>query len=99
MTDVSHLYPPTPTHVPADLTTPSGHYRFRVTIVLLCLLVFVAIYLGLTIGSAYASFACFAALARDDPKPSLVQSSPTEKRYRGSNVTFSPPHARRPTPV
>jgi hypothetical protein len=46
MTDISHLYPPAPVAVPADLTAPSREYRFRVVIVLLCLTVFVGVYRG-----------------------------------------------------
>ena len=68
MTDVAHLYPPTPAAVPPDLTKPTGSYRFRVVIVLLCLVVFVGVYLGLTVGSAYTCYACFSALGDDGPK-------------------------------
>ena len=99
MTDVSHLYPPTPLGVPADLTTPSGSYRFRVVIVLLCLIAFVGVYLGLTVGSAYASYACFAALGADDPKPAATPSrydQVTYDRRPGKYVAASPPRNSKP---
>src|SRR5438874_2652491 len=70
--DVTHLYPPSPAHVPADLTKPSKSYRNRVIIVLLSLFVFVGVYLGLTIGSAYTCYYCFSWLAEDEPKPAYT---------------------------
>src|SRR5215831_17593403 len=100
MADISPLYPPTPPGIPADLTTPSSSYRFRVVVVLLCLFVFVGVYLGLTAGSAYACYACFAALVEDDPKPapaptySQTGSYPQTGSYRGQRSYTPPPQTR-----
>jgi hypothetical protein len=84
MADVSHLYPPTPAGVPADLTTPTGSYRFRVVIVLVCLILFVGVYLGLTVGSAYTCYACFAELGADEP---TTATKTTYDRRTGKYVT------------
>jgi hypothetical protein len=67
MSEPSELYPPAPTSVPTDLTSPSREYRFRVVVVLICLLVFVAVYLALTVGSAYVCYCCLS--DGDDPPP------------------------------
>jgi Zn-dependent protease with chaperone function len=73
MADVAHLYPPNPAAVPPDLTKPTGSYRFRVVIVLLCLIVFVGAYLTLTIGSAYTAYYCFSSLGEDEPTPASTR--------------------------
>jgi Zn-dependent protease with chaperone function len=91
MADVSHLYPPTPAGVPADLTTPTGSYRFRVVIVLVCLILFVVVYLGLTVGSAYTCYACFAELAADEPKPAAQPGQVHYDRKTGRYVSGPAP--------
>ena len=88
MAAIDDLYPPAPAAVPADLTTPTRAYRFRVVVVLLCLLVFVGVYVSLTVGSAYACYACFAALGDDEPRP----APPT----RDVNGRYTPPPPRPP---
>src|SRR4051812_10182166 len=85
MADISHLYPPAPVAAPADLTTPSREYRFRVIIVLLCLLVFLGVYLALTVGSAYTCYWCFAELGEPAP-PAPAAPAPTPRP-----VTTFPP--------
>jgi Zn-dependent protease with chaperone function len=99
MADISHLYPPNPAVVPPDLTKPSSSYRNRVVIVLLCLVVFVAVYLLLTAGSAYACYYCFSELGRDEPKPQPTytqQRNPYTGNYR---VTYTPPPPKKEKPV
>lgn len=63
------LYPPTPTNVPPGLTTPSGSYRTRVVVVLASLVVFMIVYLALTVGSAVLCYYCFDQLFRDPAGP------------------------------
>jgi Zn-dependent protease with chaperone function len=97
---VSHLYPPSPATVPPDLTRPSESYRSRVIIVLASLIVFVIIYLGLTIGSAYTCYYCIAWLAEDEPKPQAVSAAPAYPQtggYRGSRTTTQPVRDNRTT--
>src|SRR5436189_4182946 len=95
MADITHLYPPTPTNIPPDLTKPSGSYRFRVVIVLLCLIVFVGVYLCLTAGSAYACYYCFAWLGEEEPRPVYQQpvtyQQPNPRGGRPSTYTYPPP--------
>jgi Zn-dependent protease with chaperone function len=102
MADIASVYPPTPVAVPVDLTTPSREYRFRVLIVLLCLLVFVAVYLCLTVGSAYACYTCFASL-RDDSPPSYYSTpsyqQPANPRYPSQRSSYTPPRQRSEKPV
>ena len=76
MAVIAHLYPRGPANVSADLGAPSPSYRFRVFVVLFSLGVFVAVYLLLTVGSAYLCYSCFAAVAEDEPKP-----APTYPQY------------------
>lgn len=98
MPDIESLYPPAPAGVPADLTAPSRAYRSRVVLVLLCLIVFVGTYLGLTIGSAVACYYCVAELAADDPP-----APPPQTKYvvqNGRTYAYAtPPHSRREKPV
>ena len=81
MPDLAHLYPPAPAGVPADLTAPSPSYRFHVVVVLVSLMAFLVIYLGLTIGSAYVCYYCFAWLAEDDPQPAYNANYNTRDNY------------------
>ena len=72
MADIAHLYPPSPTNVPADLTTPPKSYRSRVLVVLASLFVFLFVYLALTVGTAFTSYWCFATLMEPDPPTAPV---------------------------
>lgn len=54
------FYPPSPAHVPPDLTKPTRAYRLRVAVVLTSLILFVVLYVGLVAGTAYLSFYSFA---------------------------------------
>jgi len=60
MTDTADFYPPAPANVPAGLTRPTAAYRLRVLVVLTSLFLFVALYLGLVIGSGYFCYYGFA---------------------------------------
>jgi Zn-dependent protease with chaperone function len=66
MADTVELYPPSPAHVPPGLTAPSGSYKTRVVIVLGSLILFVALYIGLVVGSAYFSYWSFSQLGAED---------------------------------
>ncbi len=68
MPDLADLYPPAPAHVPPDLTKPTPGYRARVLVVLVSLFLFVALYVGLVVGSAYLCYHSFATLG-SDPQP------------------------------
>lgn len=97
MADITDLYPPTPANVPPGLTRPPATYRTRVVVVLLCLLVFVAVYLTLTAGSAYACYACFAALVEDEPRPApLPPTQPLGPSRAGPRVKQQPAYAPQP---
>src|SRR5262249_53139239 len=61
------LYPAGPVNVPPDLTVPTASYRLRVILVLTGLFLFVLLYLGLAVGSAYVCYRGFASLAATDP--------------------------------
>ena len=101
MVEIGHLYPPAPVNVPPDLTGVSRAYQSRVIIVLLCLIVFVGVYLALTVGSAYACYACFAAL-RDDapaPVPRQVPNNPPGGRNARQPVPQPQPQVKREKPV
>ncbi len=91
MAAIDELYPPAPVAVPDDLTAPSGAYRFRVVIVLLCLTVFVGVYLALTAGSAFACYWCFAWLGEDEPQPAY--SAPISPSKSGSGAKSNPRQA------
>jgi Zn-dependent protease with chaperone function len=98
MADLSRLYPPAPVAVPDDLTAPSPEYRTRVIIVLMCLIVFVAVYLALTVGSAVACYWCFAELTEPDPPPVRAAPQPQPKTVvvrtpdgRAVTQTYFPP--------
>lgn len=82
VSDIQHLYPPSPAHVPADLTTPPKEYRLRVLVVLASLFVFLIVYLALTVGMAAVSFWCFSTLV--DPQPVRVQPAPAPYNPRTS---------------
>ncbi len=97
MADIAALYPPAPDAVPVDLTTPSRAYRFRVVIVLLCLIVFVGTYLGLTVGSAFTCYYCFAELGEPDPPEPYVPPPPPVYTYKnGIKYQYTPAAAPRP---
>lgn len=53
MTPAALVYPPGPAGVPANLTAPSARYRWQVLVVLVCLFVFLLLYLALVGGAAY----------------------------------------------
>lgn len=82
------LYPPNPAAVPPDLTRPPASYRTRVVVVLLSLAVFVGVYLGLTAGSAYACYWCFAALGDDSPRPA---AGPPPRGYSARSASSARP--------
>src|SRR5262245_25985652 len=44
---ISEFYPPNPTNVPPQLTRPSPRYRLQTALVMVCLGVFVFLYLSL----------------------------------------------------
>src|SRR6516225_6146992 len=66
MTAADDLYPPGPTNVPPDLTAPSQSYKSRVVIVLVSLILLVALYIGLVVGSAYFCYWSFSQLGSDN---------------------------------
>lgn len=86
MVDIDQLYPKSPTDIPADLTRPSSSYRTRVILVLLCLFLFLLVYMGLTVGSAGLTVFCFSQLVADDPPP--VASS--KKDGKRAAPSYSP---------
>lgn len=53
---MDHLYPPSPAHVPRDLTRPTRKYRLQVVLVLLSLLLSFALYLALIVGSGWLCY-------------------------------------------
>jgi len=83
VTDIDDLYPPNPVAVPPDLTRPPGSYRARVFIVLCCLFAFLAVYLGLTVGTAYLSYYCFSAATAKE-EPGGLTYNPRTKTYRST---------------
>jgi Zn-dependent protease with chaperone function len=50
------LYPPAPPGIPKDLTAPTARYRRQVLLVLASLLLFVLLYIGLVVGTAYLAW-------------------------------------------
>lgn len=96
MADIEPLYPPAPANVPADLTAPSPAYRTRVVIVLLCLIVFIGAYLGLTAGSAFACYYCIAELTANDPPAPYVPPGPPQYQYRNGQKFLAPAPAPKP---
>jgi Zn-dependent protease with chaperone function len=79
MEDIHSLYPPAPAGVPPDLTQPSAAYRIRVVVVLICLIVFLLIYLTLTLGSAVVCYICFSSLGTRE-SASVPASFPSGSR-------------------
>jgi Zn-dependent protease with chaperone function len=53
MTPGSLIYPPGPSEVPGDLTTPSLRYRWQVLVVLTSLFLFLVLYCAMVGGAAY----------------------------------------------
>jgi Zn-dependent protease with chaperone function len=90
MPEITHLYPPPPVGVPADLTTPSRAYRSRVIIVLLCLMAFVGVYLALTVGSAFACYWCFAELGDNDPSPAPASTTAPAPKAAPRPTSYEP---------
>ena len=85
MADIAAPYPPAPTNVPADLTSPATSYRVRVIVVLTSLFLFAFLYLGLVTGTAYLCWRSFSSIGPTEPKsrsvPGLLfDSSVTEER-------------------
>jgi len=76
MTDIAELYPPGPAVVPGDLTRPTRDYRLRVVGVLAGLLAFLALYVGLVAGSAWACYSCFSRIGSEPAsrRPSYARS-------------------------
>jgi Zn-dependent protease with chaperone function len=70
MAEALAVYPPGPTNVPPDLTAVAPGYRLRVVVVLTSLFLFVLLYLGLLVGSAYL---CYYAFAPEGASRSTVQ--------------------------
>ncbi len=103
MADIASLYPPAPDAVPADLTAPSRVYRARVVIVLLCLIVFVGTYLGLTVGSVVTCYYCFSELAADEPPTPYTPPASSTKSGQyprtSTPLTASPRPPRETKPV
>jgi Zn-dependent protease with chaperone function len=66
MRDAQEYYPPGPTDVPPNLTKPTSGYRVRVLIVLASLVLFMALYFGLIIGSGYLCYYAFAGRSSGD---------------------------------
>lgn len=96
MPDEPPLYPPNPTNVPPGLTRPTAAYRYRVLVVLASLFAFLIVYLGLTVGSAYLSYWCFATLARGSTAP---PKTITFLDSRGRPVTRTVQQGDRPAPI
>ncbi len=69
MPSISDLYPPAPAQVPPGLASPTTGYRTRVVVVLGSLFLFLVLYLGLVIGSAYFCYYSFAQLGKERPRP------------------------------
>jgi Zn-dependent protease with chaperone function len=69
MPAAAEFYPPAPRDVPPDLTTPSPSYKARVVVVLVSLVVFLLLYLGLVVGSAYLCYHSFAQAGSENTKP------------------------------
>lgn len=55
----NNLYPKTPLNVPADLTSPNKTYRKHVWIASLALILFIILYIGLSIWFIYKSYKLF----------------------------------------
>ncbi len=89
MNERTPLYPPNPVGVPADLTELNWSYCTRVLLVLACLLIFIAVYVGLVAGSAYVSYSSFMSLhkgfrAREDyPANNIISRL---RRHRAPGV-------------
>ena len=62
MSEPANCYPPNPPQVPKDLTEPNWSYCTRVLLVLASLVVFIALYIGLVVGSAYVCYSSFQSL-------------------------------------
>lgn len=95
MTDIAPLYPPSPRNVPPDLTKPPASYRTRVVVVFVSLAVFMALYIVLTLGSAYLCYWCFDSIGGD---PSIPRKAvPYRDRY--GNVHYRNERPGEPSPV
>ncbi len=76
MSDSADLYPPAPANVPPDLAAPTAGYRTRVIVVLASLILFLVLYVGLVIGSAYFCYYSFAQLGSDRPRTAPAKYVP-----------------------
>src|SRR5262245_56251452 len=85
MADAVDLYPHGPANVPPYLTAPTRSYKTRVLIVLVSLFVFVALYIGLVVGSAYFSYWSFTQMAAPEDQP-----RPVRTKYGYSNSRTAP---------
>jgi Zn-dependent protease with chaperone function len=89
MSDTATFYPPAPADAPADLTAPTAGYRARVLIVLVSLILFVALYVGLVIGSAFLSYYSFSHIGDDSPRSTTYYGRGYRpSRSRSSDPTF-----------
>jgi Zn-dependent protease with chaperone function len=75
------FYPPNPQRLPDDLTELNWPYFFRVLVVLMTLILFVAAYLGLLAGSGYLCYASFNALVEPRARPVNRQAG-SDRRER-----------------
>src|SRR5438105_4694066 len=82
MADAADLYPPGPANAPPYLTAPTRSYKTRVLIVLASLFIFVALYIGLVVGSAYFSYWSFTQLSEPQQRAVRRQSGYTRTAAR-----------------
>jgi Zn-dependent protease with chaperone function len=74
MTDAVDYYPPAPVDVPPDLTAATPGYRARVVVVLTSLILFVLVYVGLVVGSAYLCYYAFVGPSSADQHAAVTVS-------------------------
>src|SRR5437868_4153236 len=84
MADTVDYYPPTPAHVPSNLTRSTGSYRARVLVVLLSLFLFLALYLALVLGSAYLCYYSFAQLGTQQPTTTVTTKGRVQYQYQSA---------------
>ncbi len=63
---MNEIYPPSPANVPDDLTKPNNKYKSRVWIAVLGLLLFVALYFGLTAWFSWTGYRLISAALEPD---------------------------------
>lgn len=81
MQPASSYYPPNPERVPPDLTEMTWPYFLRALVVLVCLVVFVAVYLGMVAGSGYLCYLSFVSMR--DPTPMFRKDERSQRDARG----------------